>query len=106
VIAVTHFRTDDPQFAERATELLALLAARPGYRGGALARSTDDAGHWLLSTRWVDVGSYRRAFSADLRPLAIPLMSTALDLPGGFEELVTIDAEQHRTNHGSDLAGR
>ena len=42
----------------------ALLASKPGYAGGEMGRNLDDPTLWVLTTRWENVGSYRRALSA------------------------------------------
>ena len=102
MIAVTHFDSDDADFAAQAGEVLQLLAARDGYRGGTLGRSTDDARHWVLVTTWADVGSYRRAFGADVRMRAIPLFAAARDLPSAFEPLIEIGAQGAVTERRSD----
>jgi hypothetical protein len=105
MIALTHFRDDSADFAERAERALAALAARPGYLRGSLARSTDDAAAWLLLTEWENVGSYRRALSAyDVKLHATPVLATALDLPGGFETLLDVAPGGDGVAHGSDLA--
>lgn len=96
MIAITHFAlgsgsADEDDFAQRAEAALTALAARPGYLRGTLGRCTDDEGAWLLLTEWRDVGSYRRAIGAyDVKLAATPLFATALDVPGGFEELLDV----------------
>jgi hypothetical protein len=102
VISVVHL--DGAQLAEPAEQLLRMLAAKPGFRSGTLARSTDDAEHWVLVTDWDDVGSYRRAFGADVRMVAMPLMAHARDLPSAFEALVEVKPDGAVTAHGSDRA--
>ena len=104
MIALTHFHDDSADFAERAGRALAALAARPGYLRGSLARSTDDAAAWLLLTEWENVGSYRRALGAyDVKLHATPLLATALDLPGGFEQLLDVAPGGAAVARGSDL---
>jgi heme oxygenase (mycobilin-producing) len=105
VIALTHFRDESPDFADRAERALSALAARPGYLRGSLARSTDDPGAWLLLTEWENVGSYRRALSGyEVKVHATPLLATALDLPGGFESLVDVAPGGGERRRESDLA--
>ena len=105
MISVTHFRSSDPSFAERAQDALAALAARPGYRRGMLGRSTDDEGAWLLVTEWENVGSYRRALgNYEVKLRATPLLGEALDVPSSFEALTEISADGDRTVHASDKA--
>ncbi|SOD74699.1 antibiotic biosynthesis monooxygenase [Jatrophihabitans sp. GAS493] len=106
MISVTHFDAgDDLSFAERAQAALAALAARPGYLGGSLGRSTDDDGQWIIVTEWADVGSYRRALGGfEVKMLATPLLAQAIDQPSSFEQLVLIDADQQVTLRRSDRA--
>jgi hypothetical protein len=103
VIALTHFRDDAPDFADRARAALAALAARPGYLRGSLGRSTDDPDAWVLLTEWANVGSYRRALGGyEVKLHATPLLASALDVPGGFETLVDVAPGGAEVRRGSD----
>ena len=88
MFAVTRLRAadgDDAALAAAATELLAALAARPGFRDGELGRSADDPSLWALVTRWDGVGTYRRALSAAAVKIAgAPVWVHALDEPGAY----------------------
>ena len=88
MFAVTRLRAaegDDAALAAAATELLAALAARPGFRDGELGRSADDPSLWALITRWDGVGTYRRALSAAAVKIAgAPVWVHALDEPGAY----------------------
>ncbi len=65
---------------------LEVLATRPGYVDGSVGRNVDDPTLWVLTTRWANVGSYRRALSSyDVKMAAVPLLSTALDEPSAYE---------------------
>ena len=88
MISVTHYRARGDDFAERAEAALAVLATRPGYVRGQLARSTDDEVDWVLITEWKNVGSYRRALGGmDAKLIAMPLLAEAVDVPSAFEAL-------------------
>jgi quinol monooxygenase YgiN len=91
VLVVNRFRVEEgdaTSFAEDVASAHALLAARPGYVGGAVGRNLDDPTLWVLQTRWADVGSYRRALSAyDVKVGAVPLLSRAVDEPSAYEVL-------------------
>ena len=64
----------------------AALAARPGYLAGTVGRNVDDPELWVLSTRWENVGAYRRALSAyDVKVRAWELLGRALDEPSAYE---------------------
>ena len=88
MFAVTRLRAgdgDDAALAAAATELLAALAARPGFRDGELGRCTDDPGLWALVTRWDGVGAYRRALSAaEVKLAGAPVWQHAVDEPGAY----------------------
>ncbi|MGY1616691.1 antibiotic biosynthesis monooxygenase family protein [Geodermatophilus sp. SYSU D00691] len=88
MFAVTRLRVPDDGAGELATALdglLAALGARPGFLGGEVGRSTEDAALWALLTRWDGVGSYRRALSAaDVKIAGAPVWVHALDEPGVY----------------------
>jgi hypothetical protein len=67
-------------------QALAILAAKPGYVGGDVGRNVDDPTLWVLTTRWENVGSYRRALGSYEGKMHIqPLMVHALDEPSAYE---------------------
>ena len=81
---------DEADFRERLTIALRVLAARPGYVSGTAGRSTDEPSRWALVTEWSNVGSYRRALGAyDVKLYATPLLAQAIDVPSGFETLLS-----------------
>ena len=88
MFAVTRLRAGDggdAALVAAATELLAALAARPGFRDGELGRSADDPSLWALLTRWDGVGTYRRALSAaEVKIAGAPVWVHALDEPGAY----------------------
>ena len=106
VLAITLYRVpaaEAPDFLERARTALVALAARPGHLWGTVARSTDEPGLWTLSTRWRDVGAYRRALgSYEVKLHAHPLMYLAVDEPSAFEELLVSSPDGSLTETGSD----
>jgi quinol monooxygenase YgiN len=88
VFALTRLRptpSDVEAFELAAGELLAALAARPGWLGGELGRATEDPHTFGLLTRWDGVGSYRRALSAaEVKIAGAPVWVFAVDEPGVF----------------------
>jgi heme-degrading monooxygenase HmoA len=79
-------RPEDAEgLAGACADLLAALGARPGFLGGELGRSADDAELWGLLTRWDGVGSYRRALSAaEVKIAGAPVWVHAVDEPGVY----------------------
>ena len=88
MFAVTRLRADDGDAAQLeadGTALLAALRARPGFVGGELGRSADDATLWALVTHWEGVGAYRRALSAaEVKIAGAPVWVRAVDEPGAY----------------------
>ncbi len=65
---------------------LDILAAQPGFTWGEVGRNVDDPGLWVLTTRWENVGSYRRALSSYESKMHVqPLMVHAIDEPSAYE---------------------
>lgn len=96
---------DDGEFLAAAREALALLAARPGFRSGQVARAYDQPDLWCLVTEWDSVGAYRRALgSYDVRAVATPLLSRALPEPSAYEPLAVAEPGGPATvrSHESD----
>ena len=97
VIVVNRFRVPPAEAEQfRAGVELAhrTLAQRPGYLGGEVGRNVDDPELWVLTTRWQNVGTYRRALSAyDVKLSAVPLLSRAIDEPSAYEAVREGDEE-------------
>lgn len=89
MLAVTRFAIPEDESDEFLADLrvaLQTLETTRGFVRGHLGRAVDDPGLWLLATEWEGVGAYRRALSSyDVKVLAVPVMSRALDEPGAFE---------------------
>ncbi len=63
-----------------------LLADKAGYVIGWIGRNLDDPDLWTLTTRWENVGAYRRALSSyELKLHGVPVLSRAIDEPGAYE---------------------
>ena len=89
MLVVSRFRVpeeDTERFLGELRAALALLAERPGYVDAQVGRNVDEPTLWVMTTRWADVGSYRRALSSyDVKVGAVPLLSRALDEPSAYE---------------------
>ncbi|MBM7808180.1 heme-degrading monooxygenase HmoA [Geodermatophilus bullaregiensis] len=85
---MTRLRVSPDDAAELRTAvdgLLAVLATRPGWRGGEVGQAADDPSLWALVTRWDGVGAYRRALSAaEVKIAGAPVWVHALDEPGAY----------------------
>jgi len=79
----------------------AALAACVGYAGGEIGRNVDDPELWVLSTRWDNVGSYRRALSSyDVKLRAVVTLSQAIEEPSAYERVepdTTLNIESPRS---------
>ena len=77
------------------------LAACRGYVAGEMGRNVDDPELWVLSTRWENVGSYRRALSSyDVKLRAVALLSRAIEEPSAYESAepgTTLNIGSHRS---------
>jgi quinol monooxygenase YgiN len=89
VLVVIRFRVpldDGAGFRADLASAHAVLAERPGYAGGEVGRNLDDPTLWVLTTRWDDVGAYRRALSSyEVKVGAVPLLGRAIDEPTAYE---------------------
>jgi len=89
VLVVNRFRVPEHEGESFGTDLAAardLLAARPGYVDGTIGRNVDDPELWVLTTRWQNAGSYRRALGwYDVRVGAWPVLARAVEEPSAYE---------------------
>ncbi|MFX4272792.1 antibiotic biosynthesis monooxygenase family protein [Propionibacteriaceae bacterium Y1685] len=89
MIVLTRFQVPEseaPEFLAKAAAAAEVLQARPGLLSLDLARNIDDPQLWTLTTRWADVGSYRRALSGmESKMVVVPMLSMAIDEPSAYE---------------------
>jgi len=86
VLVMTRFRSDG-DLGDTLEAVAALLSGCSGCLDTAVGRNLDEPGLWLLSSRWADVGSYRRALSSyDVKLALAPLMTAILDEPSAYEQ--------------------
>ena len=105
---MTRFEVPDAEvsaFERGLTELLALLAKQPGFVRGRVGRALDEQRHWLLTTEWDEVGSYRRGLGAyEVKLTSPPLMAWSIPEPSAFEVLAHEDDAQAPLTAPSDRA--
>jgi quinol monooxygenase YgiN len=91
VLVVNRFRVPADHAASFREDLQTAreaLAACAGYVGGEVGRNVDDPELWVLSTRWENVGSYRRALSSyDVKLRAVATLSQAIEEPSAYERV-------------------
>ena len=87
------------------SELLALLAKQPGFVRGRVGRALDEQNHWVLTTEWDEVGSYRRGLGAyEVKLTSPPLMAWSVPEPSAFEVVAQQDDAQAPLTAPSDRA--
>ena len=90
MIVVTRFEVSEPDteaFVSQAEAAIAVLRRRDGLRTLDFARNLDEPDLWTITSRWDDVGSYRRALSGiESRSVVVPLLSRAIDEPTAYED--------------------
>lgn len=88
MLAIARFNivpSDAAIFKAEAEAALAVLGKCLGFIDGQVGRNTDDDHLWVLVTRWINVGSYRRALGvSEVKYAVVPLLSRAIDEPGAY----------------------
>lgn len=63
-----------------------LMSTKAGFEGGEIGRNVDEPDLWVLTTRWHNVGGYRRALSSYEGKLHLaPLLGRAINEPSAYE---------------------
>jgi heme-degrading monooxygenase HmoA len=90
VIVLNRFRvpvSGTDTFLASARAAVAVLSERAGFVSADLGRNLDDPGLWTVTTRWRDVGSYRRALQGyESKVVVVPLLSLAIDEPSAYDD--------------------
>ncbi len=100
MIVVSRFRVpvlDRVSFEAVAAPAVQLLTAQPGLVSIDFGVNLDDPELWALVTKWVDVGSYRRALGSNNRIVLWPLLSLALDEPSAYADPEAVGQNLPRT---------
>jgi heme oxygenase (mycobilin-producing) len=108
VLVITRHIVPSPEagdFVDQAERALAALSRCAGFAAGRVARAADDPRHWVVVTEWLSVGAYRRALGRyEVKIQAVPLLSTAIDEPTAYENLLLASANSPTVRVASDLA--
>lgn len=89
MIAISRFSVPDEradEFVARADSAVAVFSSADGFLSADVGRNVDEPTLWTITTRWKNVGSYRRALgSYDAKMTVVPLLSLAIDEPSAYE---------------------
>ena len=81
----------DPWLASAKTAIKT-LQEKPGFIEAQVGRSPDQANRLIVTTKWADVGSYRRALSSNEAKMQVwPFLANMKDEPSAFEVLQAAD---------------
>jgi len=100
VIVVSRFKVPEQErggFEAAAAPAVQLLSAQSGLVSIDFGVNLDDPELWALVTRWVDVGSYRRALGSTNRPVLWPLLALAIDEPSAYDDAEAVGQNIPRT---------
>ena len=100
VIVLNRFRVDtsDVQtFLDQGRAAVAVLADRPGFVSADLGRNLDEPTLWTITTRWQNVGSYRRALQGfESKMVVVPLLSRAIEEPSAYDDVDLVGENEAR----------
>jgi quinol monooxygenase YgiN len=105
VIVLNRFRVPDAeteQFRAQGRAAIAVLAEREGFISADFGRNVDEPSLWTITTRWQNVGSYRRALQGyESKMVVVPLLSVAIDEPSAYDDDALVGDNRPRSlGHG------
>jgi quinol monooxygenase YgiN len=103
VIVLNRFRVPDHEtdtFLTQARLAVDVLEQRDGFVSADLGRNLDDPSLWTITSRWRNVGSYRRALQGnESKMVVVPLLSLAIDEPSAYDDVELVGENLGRGNH-------
>ncbi|MET0694818.1 MAG: antibiotic biosynthesis monooxygenase [Propionibacteriaceae bacterium] len=100
MIVLTRFVVPESEvdaFIDRGAAAVAVLNARVGFVSADFGRNLDDPSLWTLTTRWQNVGSYRRALQGnESKMVVVPLLSLAIDEPSAYDDVELVGDNRAR----------
>ncbi|HEX8511222.1 MAG TPA: antibiotic biosynthesis monooxygenase family protein [Propionibacteriaceae bacterium] len=100
MIVLNRFRVPETQtdiFVSQGRTVVAVLSDRAGFLSADLGRNLDDPELWTITTRWLNVGSYRRALQGyESKMVVVPLLSLALDEPSAYDDVDLVGVNEAR----------
>ena len=108
MIAISRFQVvaaGSAEFLERANAAIEVLSTARGFRSVDFGRNLDEPELWTITTRWDDVGSYRRALQGfAAKSVVVPLLSVAIDEPSAYDEPELVGENLARGSHAGPLS--
>jgi len=100
VIVLSRFsvrEADASEFVAQAEAAIAVLRGKEGLLSLDFGHNLDDRELWTITTRWRDIGSYRRALSGiESKMVVVPLLSRAVDEPSAYDDPGELDPIGYR----------
>lgn len=100
VIVLTRFavpETEAAAFVAQAEAAVAVLRTKEGLVSLDFGHNLDERDLWTITTRWRDIGSYRRALSGiESKMVVVPLLSRAIDEPSAYDDPDQLDPIGYR----------
>lgn len=91
MIVLSRFRVPEAstdEFVAQGRAALEVLEHQPGFVSADLGRNIDEPELWTITTRWQNVGSYRRALQGyESKMVVVPLLSLAIDEPSAYDDV-------------------
>ncbi len=106
MIVLNRFRVPQPQTAEfvaQAAVAIRALRDRAGCVSVDFGRNLDEPELWTITSRWQNVGSYRRALQGDeSKMVVVPLLSRAVDEPSAYDDADLVGHNEPRNGSGAE----
>ena len=88
MFAISRFHVPEERFADfraRAESAVEFFTGCRGCEGAWLLQNLDEPTLWTITSRWADVGSYRRSFIGyEAKLVLVSLLSEAIDEPSAY----------------------
>lgn len=88
MLAISRFQVSDERTADfraRAEAAVAFFAGCRGCQDVWLLQNLDEPTLWTITSKWADVGSYRRSFNGyEAKMVLVQLLSEAIDEPSAY----------------------
>lgn len=85
-------KADLNQWLQNAEVAIKTLQSKPGFLSAEVGRSPDEPDRLIVTMKWMDVGSYRRALSSTEAKLTVwPFLANMHDQPSAFEVLLSAE---------------